>query len=545
MSLSKGGRPIRIGLALFVVANGAVSAIAQNPAITVNVNVTANRRSISPYIYGLNYADSYLSVLNSPLHRLGGNNMSRYNWQLNSDNRGSDYYFESIPETSSTPSQKYSDFITGNKAAGAVSAVTIPMIGYVGKLGANRSKLASFSIAKYGAQQYSDYWFPDAGNGVRTNGTQITGNNPLDANVVSDVEYQRGFVNDLIAKFGKTINGGVALYLMDNEPSIWHSTHRDVHPVGATMDEVFGKIRDYAKMVKTQDPTAYVLGPEEWGWSGFFFSGYDQQYGGAHGWGYLPDRVAHGNMDYVPWLLQQLKAEQDRTGLRHLDVLSLHYYPQGGEYSDDVSTSMQLRRNRSTRSLWDPNYTDETWIGDKVKLIPRMKQWSAQYYPGTGTAITEYSWGADSSINGATAQADILGIFGREGIDLATRWVMPTVNSPTFNAFKMYRNYDGNKASFGDTSVSATVPNPDNVSAFASQDSGSGTVKVMVIAKVLSGSTPVTVSLANFTPKTTAQVYQLSALNVITRLPDASVSGNALTFSAPAQSITLFVIPKQ
>ena len=38
---------------------------------------------------------------------------------------------------------------------------------------------------------------------------------------------------------------------------------------------------------------------------------------------------------------------------------------------------------------------------------------------------------------------------------------------PTFKAMKLYRNYDGNKSGFGDTSVAATVPNPDNLSAFA------------------------------------------------------------------------------
>jgi len=43
-------------------------------------------------------------------------------------------------------------------------------------------------------------------------------------------------------------------------------------------------------MVKNVDPGALVLAPEEWGWSGYFYSGYDQQYGGDHGWSYLPDR---------------------------------------------------------------------------------------------------------------------------------------------------------------------------------------------------------------------------------------------------------------
>src|SRR5207244_10546394 len=82
-----------------------------------------------------------------------------------------------------------------------------------------------------------------------------------------------------------------------------------------------------------------------------------------------------------------------------------HYYPQGGEFSDDVSTAMQLRRNRSTRSLWDPNYVDETWINDVVQLIPRLKSWVSTYYPGTLTGVTEYNWGAEWHINGATTQA--------------------------------------------------------------------------------------------------------------------------------------------
>src|SRR6185503_3258490 len=151
------------------------------------------------------------------------------------------------------------------------------------------------------------------------------------------------------------------------------------------------------------------------------------------------------------------------AGKRLLDVFSVHYYPQGGEFSDDTSSSMQLRRNRSTRSLWDPAYTDETWINDKVQLIPRIKGWAASYYPGTSTGITEYNWGAEAHMNGATAQADVYGIFGRESLDMAARWTTPDASTPTFKAMKMYRNYDGNRSTFGETSVSATATsNPDS-----------------------------------------------------------------------------------
>src|SRR6185436_19242430 len=174
---------------------------------------------------------------------------------------------------------------------------------------------------------------------------------------------------------------------------------------------------------------------------------------------------------YLPWLLSALRQDDAANGRRLLDVFTVHYYPQGGEFSDDVSTAMQQRRNRSTRSLWDPNYVDETWINDKVKLVPRLKGWVNSFYPGTKTALTEYNWGAEGHINGATAQADIFGILGREGLDMAARWTTPAAGTPTYKAMKMYRNYDGNKSSFGDTSVAASGPNPDNVSVFAAERS--------------------------------------------------------------------------
>jgi hypothetical protein len=210
-----------------------------------------------------------------------------------------------------------------------------------------------------------------------------------------------------------------------------------------------------------------------------------------------------------------------------------------------VTTATQLLRNRSTRGLWDPNYVDESWINAPVYLIPRLKNWVATYYfPDTPVAITEYNWGAESNINGATAQADIFGIFGREGLDLATRWTTPDPSTPTYLAMKMYRNYDGAKSSFGDTSVSATVANPDQLSAFAAQSSSDEALTVMVINKVLTGTTPVTIDLKNFDGAGKAHVYQLTSANAIQQLSDLTYARSTLNLSTPAQSITLLVIPE-
>jgi PKD repeat protein len=538
----------RCCLAFAVTSLLMTSAHADNAAVTVNVDANAGKHPISPYIYGVAFApdSATLADLNAPLNRQGGNNASRYNWKINASNHDFDWYFESIDEGGATPGLMGDNFIATSRAAGAQPMLTIPMLDWVAKLGANRSKLASFSQAKYGAQTGADWqWMPDAGNGVlASNGQNIVGNDPNDANVPAGVAFQQSWVQHLVAKWGLAASGGLKFYILDNEHSIWQGTHRDVHPVGATEGEIRQKMIDYSNMIKAADPGAIVVGPEEWGWSGYFYSGYDQQYGAAHGWCCYPDRAANGNMDYMPWLLDQLHKYDVANGKHVLDVFSLHYYPQSGEYGDDVSTSMQLTRNRSTRSLWDPNYVDTSWIGDKIYLIPRMKNWVATYYPGLKLAITEYNWGAEGHINGATAQADVYGIFGREGIDYATRWTTPGASTPTYKAMKMYRNYDGAKHGFGDTSVSASAPNPDNVSAFAATRGADGALTVMVISKVLSGNTPVTLKLANFAPGPSAEVWQLTSANAITRLANVAVGAGSVTATVPAQSVTLFVIPR-
>ena len=530
-------------ISLFLIVS---SAYAQNPAVAVNVDAALDRKPINPKIYGIAYGPTAaLADLNAPLNRYGGNNTTRYNWQQNADNRGQDWYFESIGDSSTVAGERGDSFISSTRAGGAEPMITIPMIDWVAKVGANRTKLASFSQSKYGAQTGNDWqWFADAGNGVlKSTNQNVSGNDPNDANVPNSAAVQDGWVQHLVSRWGLSTTGGLKYYIMDNEHSIWHSTHRDVHPVGAKMAEVRDKMLAYAAAVKGRDAAAMVVGPEEWGWSGYTLSGYDQQYGSLYGWSNLPDRIANGNWDYLPWLLNQLKGSSVANGQKPLDVFSVHYYPQGGEFGNDTSTAMQLRRNRSTRSLWDAAYVDETWISDTVKLIPRLRSWVDTYYwPGTPIAITEYNWGAESHVNGATAQADIYGIFGREGLDIAARWTTPDASTPTYKAMKLYRNYDGNKSGFGDTSVRAAVPNPDNVSAFAAVRSTDNALTVMVINKYLSGGTPVTVNLANFSGNGSGQVWQLTAANTITRLADAAYSGPAVSLTVPAQSITLLVL---
>lgn len=530
---------------LVVLLSGSGLLVGQTTTANVSVDVNGARRTISPDIYGVAWATSAeLNDLNVPLNRHGGNTTTRYNWQQNAANHGFDWYFESIARASATPGAEADDFITTTRAGGAEPMITIPMIPWVAKVSPTRQKLCSFSIAKYGPQTDNDWeWFPDAGNGVSAaTGQPINGNDPNDANVPSTPEFQGGWVQHLVDTWGGAAGGGLKYYILDNEASIWFSTHRDVAPTGQTMEQMLTRTISYAQKVKQIDPAARIAWPEEWGWGGFIWSGFDQQWASAaNGWD-TPDRDAHGGWDYLPWMLKGLRDHYSRSGERLLDVFTVHFYPQSGEFTGGTDSAMQLLRNKSTRSLWDPAYVDVSWIDSVVQLVPRLQSWRDTYYPGAKTGITEYNWGAENHINGATTQADILGIFGREGLDMAARWTTPASSTPTYKAIRMYRNYDGAKSTFGDVSLPLTGANPDDVSSFAALRSTDGALTVMVINKQLATAATLQLSFANFAHQGVAKAYRLTSSNSITALPDIPFGGTQFSSSLPAQSITIYVI---
>ena len=240
-----------LALGLLCALLGAAPAFAQNPPAAVSVDAVASRHAISPLIYGVAFGDAAtLNDLKCKLNREGGNNTSTYNWELNADNRSVSWYWESLPYPSAVPGEWVDSIIGVSKAAGADAMITVPMLPYMADLGAGRSPKWSFSIAKYGPQADSDAGsgLPDAGNGISTAAGNpfIVGNNPLDAYVDSDFAVQQGWIQHLVGKWGQAAAGGVKYYNLDNEPTIWFSDHRDVHPIGPTMDEIRDKAFAFA-----------------------------------------------------------------------------------------------------------------------------------------------------------------------------------------------------------------------------------------------------------------------------------------------------------
>ena len=564
-------------------------AVAAGPAL--NVDAANQTHAINPYIYGMNaytLATTTVKNANIPVIRWGGDGASRYNYLIKATNSASDWYFENQNSAGTWPNTDFNTFVSGNQTLAAKTMGTVPVLGWVAK----DTTSCSFPVATYPSQQLTDSG-RGCGNGVypsgvggctNSSGCAITGVSPTATSVAEGPAWAGAWVTSLVGAFGTAANGGVAIYDLDNEPSWWDAVHRDVHPAPASYDEVTNNGIATAKAIKAADATAGVSGPVMDYWMDYFYSKKDIESGWSSGgpcyepWSNPVDRNAHGGVPFIEYYLQQFKAAAASNGnIRLLDYLDLHTYFAANYNGIAVGfgtagdTGEQQARLNSTRVFWDPTYTDPNYTqpnytGDAnytsscstplqaPQVIRMMQTWVANDYPGTKTAITEYNWGGQEHINGALAQADILGIFGREGLDLGTLWGPPdpTTQIPGLMAFEIYRNYDGKSAKFGDTALASTSVNQGQLAVYGALRASDNAITIVVINKTY-GDLTSTVSLANFTSSsTTAPAWLYSAANLSAIVaqpavpitpPTGSGAASTITTTFPAQSITLLVVP--
>ncbi len=571
--------------------NFSAPATAPGPALTVDAGNETH--AISPYIYGMNAyllnattADSTAAKnANITIDRWGGDSTSRYNYMLDVTNAAADWYFENGDGTGGDGAapvngQKAFDaLVMSNNSLGIKTLGTVPVQGWVAK----DNSSCGFPAATYPSQYSFDPYNAACGDGEYPDQSFITGNAPTVTSTAVGPSWSGNWVTYLVGKFGTAANGGVAIYDLDNEPSWWDATQRDVHPAPFTYDEVTNNGIATAQAIKTADPTAEVSGPVMDFWWDYFYSKKDVESGWDTGapcyepWSNPIDREAHNGIPLIEYYLQQFAAYDTKNNVRLLDYLDLHTYFAAEYNGNSVAlttagdTGAQQARLNSTRALWDPTYTDPNFQQPNYttdpnytsscttplqapQVIPMMKTWVANDYPGTKLAIDEYNWGGLESINGALAQADILGIFGREGLDLGTFW--PTTNPsqqiPGMMAFAVYRNYDGANSTFGNMALASTSANQAVLSVYGALRTADNTVTVVVINKTYGDLTD-TVSLANLTPNGSAKVFLYSNANLaaIVAQPDLTVTPppagsttSTLSTTFPAQSITVIVVPK-
>ncbi|MCY2990499.1 MAG: glycoside hydrolase family 44 protein [Planctomycetota bacterium] len=483
---------------------------------------------ISPCIYGTNQPDWQGRGRNLTLTRWGGNRITAYNWETNASNAGSDWQHQNDAYLSrhETPGEPVRQLVAAAHAARAAVIVSVPIIGYV----------AADKNGGGDVNQTPDYLRQRFHVSLPRKNRPFAFPPDLNDGKVFQDEFV-AWLEHAFPQARKDVRRTI-FYCLDNEPDLWSHTHARIHPEQVRYEELVQRTIEYATAIKAVVPRALVFGPASYGWQGYRT---------------LQDAPDAQSRDFLEFYLEQLRQAEQTAGCRLLDVLDLHWYPEarGGDVriaEDDARPEVAAARIQAPRSLWDPGYTEQSWITqhvlhEPIRLLPRIREKIDRFYPGTRLAITEYYYGGGGDISGALAQADVLGIFGRERVAAAALWQMgQTDHRFIYAAFAMFRNYDGRDGSFGSVGLSARTSDAERTSVYASLDARQQVVLVAINKSA--AAITAEIRIQNCPPVSQAAVYQLTQAEPgpVARDKLRVESSGRLRYVFPARSVSTLVL---
>ncbi len=512
-------------------------------SVNFSIDTTQERASISPYIYGTNY--SLGAAENTTARRIGGNRLTGYNWENNFSHAGQDWYHfndnylvQNLPwDQQQIPGICISEFQDECLAAGEYPLVTLQMAGYVSADG-------DYEVLEEETAP-SDRWKEV----VYAKPTAFC-SPPNEPNIDDDYVYIDEFVNFLVDRYGDACSpSGIKAYSLDNEPALWSETHPRIHHDKVLCVELIDKSVALSSAVKDVDPNCSIFGPTLYG-----FAAYNDLQGAADF-----SSVGTGYEWFIDYYLDEMELQAVSAGRRLLDVLDLHWYP---EARDDPNLSSGNRildtlasyprenaeaRMQAPRTLWDPDYSEYSWIqyyfSDFLPLLPKIQNSIDTYYPGTKLAFTEFTYGAPEHFSGGIAMTDALGIFGKYGLFMTNYW--GDLDDYVSAAYKIYRNYDGNNSTFGDTKVLSTTTDKVNSSIYASIFGNNDTqLHIIVINKNydndISGSFDITGPRVYSSGNVWA--FDSNSPDISNITPINSITGNSFSYTVPSLSVCHMIL---
>ena len=558
--------------------------------VLFTINAGQSNREISPYIYGSNST----SIVNRTFDRSGGNRMSGYNWENNASNAGSDWYHHSDfglsnNNPNAAPGFAVRGMIDGAAAAGRAALVTVPMAGYVAADGngtVDESEIAPSPRWKQVVPKKTDQ-YPGASlslNPDKTDGFVFTDEFVNWAEDYKDPDQPLWYsLDNEPGLWGEALPGG---WQSGDEPRPWENppvpaippsaggrTHPTIHPFAPTFSELRDKTIAHAAAIKSVNPNTKVFGGVGYGWNDFV-SLQDAPDANQHQSPSHPGGDQSGEMHFYEYLLDEVReADQQRytpaelaEGKTLMDVLDLHWYPEAKSGTNpnagiritenNNSSAVVAARVQAPRSLWDPTYTETSWVSQwgtwvgspgnmgPVTLLPRVQRDIDDFKPGTEIAITEYNYGGGNHISGAVAQADVLGILGREGVFAASWWELDSGSSFVNGAFKMFLNFDGAGGQFGDTSVGASTNNIANSAIYSSVDADDPSRMILVAINRTNQPLDAGLAVTSDFRFDRAEVFQLTSAsaNPIQAADVLINQVNAFHYTMPAYSVSTLVL---
>ncbi len=492
-------------------------------AAVVRIDLAAERKPISPLIYGINnFSDpAVYRQVTARAVRQGGNRMTGYNWETNYSNAGSDWRHSSDTYLSSSvnPGQVALTFARLAQREGVPYRLsTLQLAGYVA------------------ADKAGDVGEDETAPSARWVKAEVTKDGPLSMtpDLTDGAVYLDEYVNFLVQTLGDSgSDGGIQAWSLDNEPALWSHTHPRIHPQPTGARELVEKGAAAAKAVKRLDPGAEIYGPAVYGMTAYEYLADEND----------PDwkqaQREKGYFWYLDYYLDGMRKASEAEGVRLLDVLDIHYYSESARVGFDD-------RLQAVRSLYEEGFVENSWIGqwrkNRLPILPKVIRSIETWYPGTKLGITEYNYGGED-ISAVIAEAETLACFAEYGVYSAFLW---GGNVWQYNAINLFTNYDGQGGAFGDLLVpSGTDDHSVCVACAAARSGDPAALTVMLTNKrdvpqeirlVFSGPAP------GFTQAEVRAIYGRNAL--IHPLAGAAVIENpaTVTVTLPAYCAAMVIL---
>lgn len=508
--------------------------------VTITVDATLNKKTVSPYIYGKNEsfdkpAEFYKDAGLRFARMNGGNNATKYNWRRKISSHP-DWYNNVYSNDWDVTSKKIETNQPNMQVMWAFQLI--------GKAASNKDN--NFNDWSFNNSQ----WWEGVGQNLAGGGSPNLANPKGKALVEGDPsKYMMNWpadstveiLNHWFGSSGIGLNKNQFRYWnMDNEPDIWNGTHDDVMPTLISSSAFMDGFISVAKKARALFPEIKICGPvttSEWQW---------------YKWG---DEVINIGGKYYCWLeyfIKRLADEQKASGIRLLDVLDLHNYP----YAPSDVDALQLHR-----MYYDKNYEypgangvktiNGGWDNSQTKeyIFQRINDWLTKYFGenhGITLGISEWGPSVTNPNVCSIVYGSALGTFANNGVELFSPWNWGTGMWETLHLFSRYaKKY----------SVSSTSSLENTVSAYTTVNESVDSMTVIILNRDISTPHNVTIDINGFlTGNRTYSTLELSSLPATETFKShtdnalkkntVTVILNSFSITVPALSTTAVLLAK-
>jgi len=524
--------------------------------IQITVNPAQEIKEISPYIYGKNnsFSDSPSSPTDAKTWQLykdagvklfresGGNNSTKYNWRKKLISHP-DWYNNVYAHDWDYAAQSLQTNMPEAKGMWSFQ-----LLGHVAKTNGYNFPEWFYNRAQWWPG-VTNNWCGGGGPEVKNDAGAViyTGGRLCDPNLYLEpwpADSTVAILTQWFEKLGLS-KEQFQYWNMDNEPECWHSTHDDIMPKTIPAEDYIQRYVAVATKARTLFPEIKIVGPvftNEWFW-------YNWQNGT------VPDlQNSSKRYSWVEYFIKRIAEEQQRTGLRLLDVLDFHFYPENKQ-----EITLQLHRVfydttydypgangcKVINGGWDNNITKEY-------IFKRSNDWLDKYMGanhGVTMGMTEMGSLYDEPNVIAVCYASLLGTFAENNVELFTPWDWYIGYWEVMHLFTRYA---------GTIAVRSTSSLNNVVSAYSSINTKKDTLTVILVNRDVNNSQSVVVSLQGAaSTMRSVPYYRLSNLpakqetfiskenNALQKgsMDISKNNGDSFSMTLPKLSVTAVTIP--